>query len=88
MVDSAVWVLRPYLPTLSTSNLVVSGWAGLGQARPGHMSGVGLATWPSWAPNGLWSTGMAHGGQRGAGPWTAGTVRGGPHQLPLSLFGL
>ena len=51
------------------------------------MSGVGLATWNGWAPNGFGSMGAAHGEQHGVGPWTAGTVRGGPRPL-LPLLSL
>jgi hypothetical protein len=48
------------------------------------VSGVGLAMWPSWAPNRLGSTGPAHDGLRRTGPETAGLVHGGPRpSLPL-----
>jgi hypothetical protein len=43
-----------------------------------------LATWCWQAANGLESIGVAHGGLRHTGPWTVGTVHGGPRpSLPL-----
>lgn len=54
-------------------------------AEPEHMSAPRSATWRARAAIGLTPTGVAHGGQRVAGPRTAGTVRSGLRPLPLSL---
>ena len=53
----------------------------VGPARPGHVSRRQAATWRKWATAELGSTGPVHGVQRGAGPWTTGTVHGGPRPL-------
>jgi hypothetical protein len=56
-------------------------WAGSARTHVvkagGHMAHTGSFE--------AWSTRVAHGGQRGAGLWTIGTVHGGSHPLCLSL---
>ena len=55
--------------------MVGLGWAGLGWSLARHVACCGATTSRPWASTGLWSStvgvSVAHGGPRGAGPWTA-----------------
>ena len=70
--------------------MVSSGWAGLGRALAHHVACCGAATSRPWASTGLWSStvgvSVAHGGPRGAGPWT--TYRSTVSESTLHLSGV